>query len=343
MAVSDAPGDWQRAWSAARPHARIRQRNADFRVTEVLDFEFAGDGEHDYLWLEKDGANTAWVAGQLAAFAGIAARDVGYAGMKDRHAVTRQWFSVRRPAGEDVDWQRLDLDGVTLLDLGRHRRKLRRGAHRANRFVILLRLDSTASADEPTLALIRERGVPNYFGEQRFGIAGGNLELAAALARGERLSRSRRGFAISAGRSLLFNEMLARRVAERTWDELLEGDRASLDGSGSHFAVPVVDAELAERCARGDLHPSGELWGEGSPSSSGVVAMLEKAVAERHRTLAAVLERRCAADRRPLRALVRDLQWTIDARGLELRFELTRGSYATAVLREIADYAFRTS
>ena len=194
--------DWQRAFGEPVASCHIRKANADFQVSEQLGFELSGDGEHDYLQIEKDGANTAWVARGLAKHAGIAASDVGFAGLKDRHAVTKQWFSVRRPAGNKADWMKLDLTGVRVLQEGRHRRKLRRGAHAGNRFRVALRnLTETRGGLRERLAEIRDAGVPNYFGEQRFGRDGGNLGLAGDLFAGRRLSRGKRGMALSAARS----------------------------------------------------------------------------------------------------------------------------------------------
>ena len=124
--------------------AVIRSSPADFDVTEALDFDFSGDGEHDVLYVEKTGANTEWVSRQLATHADVPAKDVGYCGLKDRHAITRQWFSV--PRWNAPDWNTLTIEGVSLLDVKRHSRKLRRGAHKANHFRIVFR-GEMASAD----------------------------------------------------------------------------------------------------------------------------------------------------------------------------------------------------
>ncbi|MDH3550923.1 MAG: tRNA pseudouridine(13) synthase TruD, partial [Gammaproteobacteria bacterium] len=182
--------DWARAFGAPLFSATMRTTPQDFQVIEELGFEFTGDGEHDYLWIEKIGANTEWVARQLARFADVPARDVGYAGLKDRHAVTRQWFSV--PRWNASDWDALEVEGVNVLDVQRHNRKLRRGAHKANRFHLVLRGDGLhkhADAIEKRVQVIREQGVPNYFGEQRFGRHGNNVSLADAWASGKRLPR----------------------------------------------------------------------------------------------------------------------------------------------------------
>jgi tRNA pseudouridine13 synthase len=330
--------DWRRAYGGVDTAARLRHSCEDFQVTELLGFEPQGDGEHDFLWVEKEGQNTVWVAGLLAKFAGIRESDVGFAGLKDRHAVTRQWFSVRRPAGTKPDWSRFCGEGVRILEAARHGRKLKRGAHRGNRFRIVLRdLAGHEPALVAKLALIREQGVPNYFGEQRFGQDGQNLSLAEKLFAGRRLARNQRSIALSAARSYLFNHVLERRVCEGTWNRLLPGDLANLDGSGSVFAVDTVDDELESRADQLDLHPTGPLWGSGDTRVSGDVANLERSVIERHAALARGLEfRRVEQSRRALRLRATELTWHApDERTLELEFSLGRGSFATALLREL--------
>lgn len=320
------------------PPASIRSTCADFAVTEILGFAADGDGEHDLLLVEKTGQNTNWVAATLARFAGIPRADVGFAGMKDRHAVTRQWFSVRRPAGDKPDWGRFAADGVRILEATRHRRKLKRGAHRGNRFRIALRdLGAPPQALEAQLDAIRRQGFPNYFGEQRFGHGGQNLELAAEFLNGRRLPRERRSLALSAARSYLFNLVLDRRVVDGTWDRLLPGDCANLDGSGSIFPVASVDAGLRQRAAELDLHPTGPLWGRGKVLVSGGVAELEQAIADANSALARGLERQqLAIARRPLRARARDLEWRAEGeRALWLEFSLDSGVFATSLLREL--------
>jgi len=304
--------DWARALGPPLLAARIRSTPQDFVVTEMLDIEFSNDGEHDWLWVEKTGANTAWVADQLAKHAGIGSRDVGYAGLKDRHAVTRQWFSVRRPSAEATDWEAFDAEGVEVREYHRHQRKLKRGAHKGNAFRIALRADNVRQHENEIvkrLATIKACGVPNYFGEQRFGRGGANIELGRAVVAGRRVARHKRSIGISALRSLEFNNELSARVEAGTWNLLQPGDKANLDGSGSVFDVDEVSSDLERRCAELDLHPTGTLPGFKSIR-----------VSEGHR---------------PLRMRVRNLQWSTDEDALWLDFSLGRGSYATAVFREL--------
>ncbi len=319
--------DWARAHGAPLFAARIKARPDEFVVHEVLEFDFSGDGEHDYLWIEKTGANTEWVARQLARHAGVPVRDVGYAGLKDRHAVTRQWFSV--PRWNTPDWGGLDVEGVVVLDTRRHGRKLRRGAHRQNRFSILMRGNTGDSALlEERLQRIARAGVPNYFGEQRFGRDGSNIDLADAWASGRRLPRHKRSIAISTARSYLFNRILDGRVRESSWNRVLPGDTVNLEGSGSVFSVEDVDAEIEQRCAELDIHPAGLLCGEGADP-----ALQPEGFDE---WLAALSRARVQSAFRSLRLRVTDLQWSQEPGALALEFALGRGTFATSVLREIA-------
>ena len=334
MSPTELP-DWQRAFGAPLFHGRLRQCLEDFRVVERLGFDPAGSGDHDWLWVEKTGQNTHWVARSLARHADVAVRDVGYAGLKDRHAVTCQWFSVPRRAAKAADWKAFDESGIRILETARSARKLRRGSHRGNRFRILLRGPVAADGVARRLADIEASGVPNYFGEQRFGRDAGNLALAQSLFGGRRLKREKRSIALSAARSFLFNEILSARVADASWDRVLPGDVLNLDGSGSHFPCPEPDAMIKERCRLLDLHPTGALWGktQGAPSASD----LERDVARRYVGFAQGLENAgLRMERRPLRVRVSGLAWETSDDGLTLEFELPRGSFATAVIREIA-------
>lgn len=329
---------WASAFGESLFDASIRSVPSDFIVTEKCDIEFSGEGEHDFLWLEKIGTNTHWVAECLAKHGNVPLRDVGYAGLKDRHAITRQWFSVRRLG--TVDWNEFSEDGVEILERQRHRRKLRRGAHSSNVFKIALRsenLNACAAEIDDRLKVIAKDGVPNYFGAQRFGRGGSNIELCKSMFVGRRLSRAKRGIALSAARSLIFNSILDQRVVQGSWNKILPGELANLDGSGSVFAVTDVDDELIRRCDEQDIHPSGSLWGDGSPRSTGEVAELESSAAD---TLAEIASGLIAARMEPasraLRLRVSELSWTIDRDVLWLEFELSKGGYATAVLSEIA-------
>jgi tRNA pseudouridine13 synthase len=268
---------------------------------------------------------------------------VGYAGLKDRRAVTTQWFTVHLVNRPDPDWQGIDAPGVEVLEVHRHRRKLRRGVLRGNRFLIRVRgLRGDGGLLEERLARVARLGVPNYFGGQRFGNRDGNLAAADALfgGRARRAGRHLRGLWVSAARSQLFNELLAVRVRRGDWDQGLPGDRMLLDGSRSHFPAEVVDAALRQRLCAFDVHPSGPLWGAGEPLVTGEPAALESAVAGRFpawvRGLAGAGLRQ---ERRALRLVPAGVAREVTGDRLELAFDLPAGAYATAVLREVVDWA----
>ncbi len=320
--------------------ALLRVYAEDFRVDEQLGFSPDGEGEHVLVQLEKRGANTQWAARQLAAFAGVAAREVGFCGMKDRHALTRQWFSLPLAGRAEPAWEGLAAEGLRVIASARHRRKLRRGAHAANAFSLTLRDVAGDRADIlARVARVREAGVPNYFGEQRYGVGRGNLDAAQAMFAGNRrVRREERGLLISAARSAIFDEVLSRRVAHGDWSRLIDGDVAQLDGSASFFAVEgPQDPALQARLAAFDIHPSGPLWGAGEAPTSGAAGALERAAAARWPTLRDGLERSGSKQqRRALRVRPEGLVVAEHDGGLlRLEFTLPAGSYATSVLREI--------
>ncbi len=329
--------DWPRAAGPPCGTARLKAVPGDFVVEEELAFEPSGDGPHHYLCVEKTGCNTPWVATRLARHAGVRSGDVGYAGLKDRHARTRQWFSVPLNESQPTDWSDFAAEGVVILAVTRNRRKLRRGALRCNRFrVRLTGLEASADALEERLARIATTGVPNYFGAQRFGRGGGNLDLAERLFAGERLRRRDREFALSAARALIFNDVLARRVARGDWERLIDGDVLILDGRGSVFPADAADKTLAGRVARRELHPTGPLWGRGEPRPVGTAGALEAEVAAARSAFARGLESAGATmARRSLRLVPRGLDWELGEGGCRLAFSLPAGEYATTLVREL--------
>lgn len=327
--------------------ARMRATPEDFLVREWLGFAADGEGDHLLLTVRKRWANTMWVAKQLARLGKLDPRDVGFAGLKDRDALTEQSFTlpVRSALGER--WAGLTGDGFEVLTAIRHRRKLKRGALRGNDFEIVLRdFEGDLAALEQRLRTVARAGAPNYFGPQRFGRDGANLRTALAWFSGEAPAPDRieRGFALSAARSAIFNAVLAERVRNGSWNQLLAGDTANLNGSGSVFAVGAVDDTLRERCERLDIHPTGPLWGKGALASQGSTATLEFEVAARYPELTAGLVRAgLEQERRALRIEAAALHWSIEGADVRLQFRLGRGAFATAVLHELIDNAFSTS
>ena len=318
----------------------LRASAEDFEVDEDLGFEPEGSGEHVFVRIEKRDANTEWVARSLATALGLAPVAIGFSGLKDRHALTRQTFSIHLPGKADPDWHALAIEGVRVLDARRHPRKIKRGTHRRNLFRIHLRdLSGDRDAASRLFAAVDARGVPNYFGEQRFGRNGENLRLAAALFDGARLARNQRGFALSAARSHLFNRVLAERVAAASWDRALEGDVWMLAGTHSIFGPQALDAEIERRLLEGDIDPTGPMWGRGELRCTAVVRELEQSVADNDAMFARGLAAAdMAQERRSLRLRAADLkqEW-IGADALLLTFSLPSGAFATSLVREICD------
>lgn len=324
--------------------AVLRASPEDFQVEEALGFAPSGEGEHIFLHIRKRNQNTAWLADQLARVAGVKPLDVSYSGLKDRRAVTTQWFSIYWPKGEAPDFSALWNEDIQLLAQTRNNRKLRRGAHQGNRFVITLReLAGDPQAVDARLQVIGAEGVPNYFGEQRFGRDGGNLAagkqlLAERLAGGSRRRDDRReGLYLSALRSALFNQVLSARVQAGSWNRQLPGDVLNLDGRGSFFMPKPEDTDLDIRLGSLALHPTGPLFGKGVAVVDAEVAVLEEALATEARTIVeGLIAVGMEAQRRALRLAVPGLraEW-LDSATLRLGFTLTAGSFATAVLREL--------
>lgn len=331
-----------RAHGAPALAARIRTAPEDFFVEELPGFEASGAGEHLLLTVEKRGMNTVFAAKVIAQWAGVDESAIGYSGMKDRHAVTRQRFSVWIPKKTAPPIEALQRDDLRVLDQAWHARKLPRGALAGNRFVLVLReVAGAREAIEARLSAIARRGVPNFFGEQRFGRAGGNVSQAMAMFAGRRVKREERTMLLSAARSELFNRVLAARIEAGCWDAPLEGEVWMLDGSRSVFGPEAFTPELQARLDGFDIHPTGPLWGEGELRSTGAARELELAAlaGDTALRLRAGLERAgLKQERRTLRLRPAGLSWDWrDDGALVLRFDLPPGCYATTVLGELGE------
>ncbi len=334
--------DMPYAWGGAAGRASLRVSPEDFKVTELAVTGPSGQGEHAWLWVRKRDANTEWVARRLAQHAGVPVSAVGYAGLKDRRAVTEQGFSVHLPGREGPDWSALDDDAFEIVRADRHSRKLRRGALRGNRFELVLRdLEVDAGLLEQRLRQLREGGVPNAFGSQRFGHGGRNLDEAQRLfsGRARRLPRHKRGLYLSAARSALFNLVLAARIEAGNWNQALPGDALQLDGRSGCFVAGEPDDEVLCRVESGEVHPTGPLWGRGDLLPTGGARAFERQCLAPFERWCEGLERAGLEQaRRALRVRVSDLEWTpLDDAGLRLRFSLPAGAYATSVVRELVD------
>jgi len=361
--------------------ATYKAHTTDFIVNELLPLDFTDEGEHLWLHIEKSGMNTAYLAKLLSEWADIPLRDIGYSGLKDRHALTTQWFSLRIPKKQlpPTEFAPVDIgenETVTILAQHWHNKKLNRGTHRANQFVITLRdiqftehdterltpeqLLSAKEVIEQHLTTISKSGVPNYFGPQRFGRQGNNVREALSLfarppreprpqpkkSKRKRAPREQNTMELSAARSLIFNEILAARVRNGSWNTALAGEVFNLDGSGSIFTSETIDDTLRTRLATGDIHPTAVLWGTGNDKVTGSAADLEATVVQHSpllMQLATGLEQRdIKAQRRALRLPIEALTWEWqDKEGEEtlvLNFTLTTGSFATSVLASLVQH-----
>lgn len=329
--------NWPRAYPTPTLNGQLKTQPDDFRVDEIPQMQPSGEGEHVWFWVEKRGVNTGWVAVQLAKWLNVNERDVSFAGLKDRHAVTKQWFSVYDPKGtatahlpdlNNAPEPLTPAHGVTLLNVSRHHKKLRRGELLGNRFAIVLNALNTCDVEakaqaEHTLEHIAHTGVPNYFGAQRFGFGGQNIERArTALVVSPNKGHKRKPVAkkalyLSALRSFMFNQILAERIRQDCWHTLLEGDIATQEAKPS---------------------PTAALWGRGTLATSDAALALEQRISEQWADDCLLLEHQgLNQERRATRCTPEGLRWQWQDDTLTLWFSLPAGQYATSVLREIAN------
>jgi tRNA pseudouridine13 synthase len=330
----------------------IKRTPQDFQVDELLGFDLDthGDAEcpHNWLHIRKIGINTSYLAQLLAQSTGYNLRDIGYSGMKDRHAVTTQWFSVPSSDKESISGfeQAIsrELAGtsqkVELLTSVAHPKKLKRGVHRKNRFKIVIR--DLHELDESTLERIKEQGVPNYFGNQRFGKRFANLSKAEAMfeKNPRRVKREQRGIYLSTARSFLFNQIVSARLNQGSWLRPLVAEPINLNASGSIFISDLGDVNIEDRIISGDVHTTGALWGS-HPAEQELteIGVFENQVVGEWPILRdGLLKFGLKASRRPLRVMLENFSWLFNGTDLELNFELAKGAYATCVLREILSF-----
>ncbi|MCV2884619.1 tRNA pseudouridine(13) synthase TruD [Aestuariibacter sp. AA17] len=333
---------WQYLLSAPNATGTLKSSPDDFIVKEELGYQPIGEGEHIYLWIEKNELNTAFVAEAIAKYAQLPLRAVSYAGRKDKHAKTYQWIGVHKPGKEDIDWQGLHLDGLQILEAKRHNKKLRTGVLKGNHFTITLRDIKNAEDLPDRIAKITQTGVPNYFGEQRFGSSrhhpqGGNLALAEMMMGGETIrNRNKRSMAISALRSWLFNEFVSKRLEHGIFDTVLEGDAMQLSGSNSFFTADVVDEHLLSRVEQRDVIVTAPMWGEGPLQSKEAAKDFETQCAGSYSDLTNTLEAlKLSQERRAIRLYASNLDFTLADDTLTISFSLPSGAFATSVLREL--------
>ena len=318
--------------------ALLKAECADFVVKEQLGYDMSGDGEFVAVKVRKTDCNTLFVGEQLAKLAGISARNMSYAGLKDRKAVTEQWFSLQMPGQPTPDFSQFSLEGVEILEVTRHQRKIRIGSLQGNHFEILLRNAEETDELKERLDFLAKNGFPNYFTEQRFGRDGNNLTQALRWANGEIKvkDRNKRSFYLSAARSEMFNLIVSKRMELNLAQQILVGDVLQLNGSHSWFVVDESEdlAQLQQRLAQQDVLLTAPLIGEEEKSA----VDFENEIFAQHQALFALMrQERMKAARRPILMHPQYFQWQFEPNGLRLQFALPAGSYATALIRELVN------
>ncbi len=329
---------WPYAYGGPQSTGILKSIVDDFIVDETLSFQPEGCGEHAFLLIEKCGENTEFIARLLARFSGVQQRDVGYAGLKDRHAKTRQWFSVWLPGKEDPDWKQVETENIKILKAIRHLRKLKRGVLSHNRFQIIIRQwQGSKTKLEQQLQQIKQNGFPNYFGLQRFGRQGQNVNKAIAMFNGTKVKREQRSIYLSAARSYLFNQVLAKRIIEDSWNQAVSGDCLIFDQSHSYFKAEKIDDSVTIRIRSAEIHATGMMFGKDQLETTNTAYEIEQSIINDHQLIADGLKSfNLSSDRRALRVMAINLQWEfLPNSTIRLNFSLPAGGYATSLLREL--------
>jgi tRNA pseudouridine13 synthase len=318
-------------YSGPGPALAWPQSPEDFQVEEIPLYPASGEGEHLFLFIEKRDLNTRELMDRVARTLNLDARELGHAGLKDRHAITRQWISLPAKAAEGK-LDELGDENYRLVDSKRHGNKLKPGHLAGNRFDLFLAGEAEAAFMEARLAELRSGGLPNYFGPQRFGMRGDNHIQGKRLLEGSRKPKGGRAKLLAnAWQSYLFNRVLAERVKDLA--ALLPGDLAWIHGKGAVFTVEDVAAE-SPRALNLEISPSGPLPGRKMSQPSAEAAELENRLLEECGWIPEQ-DRFLRGARRPLRVPVDGLAASHEEGGWRLKFALPPGSYATALLCEL--------
>lgn len=334
--------------------ADFKSSPSDFIVKENLTLDFSGHGEHLWLHIEKINLNTEFVAKLLAKWANIPARDVGFSGLKDRHGKTDQWFSLRLPKSQlpsqalsDFVSNKLnDGESLNVLQQIWHLKKLNRSTHKSNDFIVTLKnVVGDKTAIDHQLKHICSTGIPNYFGAQRFGKHGNNLDHAQVFFdkilnsdkpyRPDRYNKD--DIYISTARSALFNAILETRVQQNTWRTAITGDVFMLSGTNSIFCSDINN-ELQNRINQADISPTAVLYGTGEPRHHSESLALQDSIINQEKFSTfknGLLKINAKLSYRPLCLFIQNLAWQWQDDTLTLSFTLPSGSYATSFLDTI--------
>ena len=342
----------QHAYLFGKPESSglLRSQMTDFKVFEQIPFLPCGEGEHLFIQVRKTGANTLFVARELAKYFKVKEQLVSYAGLKDRFAVTEQWFGVHVPGKQEFNLVDLVIEGVEILSYKRHNKKLRTGALLGNRFELILRDVTAVKALTERWQQIIEQGVPNYFGEQRFGINGGNIERAQSLFSGQKVKdKKKRGMYLSAARSHIFNSVVNERIKQKCFDQVAVGDVMMLAGTQSVFHLDEIDETINQRFIEKDVDITAPMWGAGDLMTSHEPLALEQKIADENPEFSQGLPRfGLKQERRRIRINVSEtdleLLPTDDTKStVKISFFLPAGCYATTILRELLNYQDMTT
>lgn len=329
------------AYLAGKPtaHAKIKAKPEHFQVREDLGFDFSGQGEHLMVRIRKTGENTSFVANELAKACGVKSKDVSWAGLKDRHAITEQWLCVHLPKAETPDFSAFlaQYPSIEILATARHNKKLRPGDLIGNEFVVTLSEVSDVEDVLKRLERVASLGVPNYFGNQRFGNNGNNLQEAKRWGRENVRSRNQnqRSLYLSAARSWIFNRIVSARLEQSLFDRILIGD-ILFDGEQQLQVTADNIAELQSRFHLGEVVISAALAGDNALPTQGEALALEQPHLDAEPDLMALIRgNRMRHDRRAIALKPDNLSWEVEGSNVTLRFSLDAGSFATSIIREL--------
>ncbi|CAM2941349.1 tRNA pseudouridine(13) synthase TruD [Vibrio rarus] len=316
--------------------AKLKAKAQHFVVKEDLGFEFSGNGEHVMLRVRKTGENTSFVANELAKFCGVKSKDVSWAGLKDRHAVTEQWLSVQLPKSDDIDFSLFSKKhpSVEILDIARHSKKLRPGDLKGNFFELTLSEVSDVAAVEERLQAIANQGVPNYFGAQRFGNKGNNLDEARRWGRDNVRTRNqnKRSLYLSTARSWIFNQIVSARLQQQCFDCALLGDVVLTE----HGEVKVDQQMLDDSTPFTAI--TAALAGDNALPTLDKALQLEQVAVDAEPDLMALIRgNRMRHDRRIIKLIPEQLSWSSTNDEVLVKFWLDSGCFATSIMREVIE------
>ncbi len=321
--------------------AKIKAKPEHFQVSEDLGFAFTGEGEHLMVRIRKTGENTSFVANELAKACGVKSKDVSWAGLKDRHAVTEQWLSVHLPKGGTPDFSEFlaKYSNIEILATDRHNKKLRPGDLVGNEFVITLSEVTDITNVEQRLEKVKQVGVPNYFGSQRFGNDGNNLEEARRWGRENVRTRNqnKRSLYLSAARSWIFNRIVAARLEQGLFDKFIIGDIAQTTAGSAIVDANNID-DMQTQFMKGEVAITAALAGDNDlPTRDNALALEQLFLDEEPDLMALVRGNRMRHDRRNIALKPQDLAWSVESNNITLTFSLDAGSFATSIVRELVN------